>query len=74
MKSFKEYLNEAKKKVEYTEKKKWEEAAKSIDSKVKFTKEGHGGSQAIIASVPGSSQMIGKWFGDDEKGKGTIYK
>lgn len=69
MSSFREFLNESKNRkiTDYDE---WESAVKKIEPKAKITKEGHGGSQALIASVPGSPQMVGKWFGP----WGVIYK
>lgn len=78
MKSFKEFITEQldeAKKEEFTDLSQWKDRAKEIDSKVKFTEEGHGGSKAIIASIPGSPMMIGKFFlggGSDSKGKGHV--
>jgi len=69
MKTFKEYITEAKSQniTDYDE---WKAAVKKAEPKSKITKEGHGGSEMLIASVPGSAQMVGKWFGD----YGKIYK
>lgn len=73
MKTLKEYISENNK-TEYTDYKKWENAAKAVNKNVKVTEEGHGGSKALIASIPGSANMIGKWFGDSKSGKGWIAK
>lgn len=69
MKSFKEYLTEKKDQTfqDYDE---WEAAVMKAEPKAKITKEGHGGSEMLIASVPGSAQMVGKWFGSH----GKMYK
>jgi len=71
-----EELDEATKKEIYTDLSVWKDRAKELNSKVTFSEEGHGGSKAIVASAPGSSQMVGKFFlggVSKTKGKGTIY-
>lgn len=65
--NFREFLQESK--VKITDYKEWEKNVLSVKG-VKITDEEHGGSEMKIASVPGSSQMIGKWFGT----YGVVYK
>lgn len=69
MKTFREFLNEAEN-PKITDYDKWESMVMKMEPRAKITKEGDGGSQALIASVPGSPQMVGKWFGP----WGVIYK
>lgn len=66
--SFKEFLKEASQ-TKIKSYKEWEKAVLSVKN-VKITDEEHGGSEMKIASVPGSSEMVGKWLGTH----GVIYK
>ncbi|BBK03766.1 hypothetical protein [Enterobacter phage EspM4VN] len=73
MKTFKEFLTEANK--EYNDFDEWKQVCLKKNPKAEFTKEGHGGSEFVVASTPGSAQMTGKWFGNGKtpKGRGIVY-